>query len=54
MKVLEKTNEIILSKEEYEALIERIEDLEDIIDAYKARDEPSRPWEDVKRDLGWE
>ncbi len=54
MKVLEQTNEIILSRKEYEALIERIEDLEDVIDAYKVRNEPSRPWEDVKRDLGWD
>ncbi len=51
MKVLEQTNEIILSREEYEALIERIEDLEDLIDVYKTRNEPSRPLEDLIKEL---
>ncbi|GMT49723.1 MAG: hypothetical protein IEMM0008_1262 [bacterium] len=51
MKVL-KTNEIILSREEYEALIERIEDLEDIINAYEIKKENDFiPWEEAKKNL---
>ncbi len=41
-----------MSREEYEALIERIEDLEDIIDAYKVRNNPSRPFDEAVKDLG--
>ncbi len=52
MKVLEKTNEVILSRKEYEALIDQIEELEDIIIYYETKDEPGRPWEEVKKDLG--
>ncbi|GMT48475.1 MAG: hypothetical protein IEMM0008_0014 [bacterium] len=52
MKILKETNEVILSREEYEALIEQIEDLEDVIDAYKVRNEESVPLEDVIKELG--
>ncbi len=38
MKVLKKTDEIILSRKEYETLIERIEDLEDVLAYDKAKD----------------
>ena len=51
MKVLE-TDEIIMSHEEYEALIERIEDLKDIIDAYRVRNNPFRPFDEAVKDLG--
>ncbi len=48
MKVIEKTDEIILSRKEYEALIEKIEDLEDIIGAYKAKKNGEFiPWEEA-------
>ncbi len=51
MKILE-TDEVIMSREEYEALIERIEDLEDIIDAYKAKKKGKFiPWEEAVKDL---
>ncbi|GMT48903.1 MAG: hypothetical protein IEMM0008_0442 [bacterium] len=52
MKVLEKTNEVILSREEYEALIERIEELEDIIIIHETEGEESRPFDHVLKDLG--
>ncbi len=54
MKVLEKTNEIILSRKEYEALIERIEDLEDVLayDKAKAEDDGTRiPFEQFLEEL---
>ncbi len=50
MKVLDKTNEVILSCEEYEALIEEIEDLEDVIDAYKAEKHGEFiPWKEARK-----
>ena len=52
MKVLEKTNEVILSREEYEALIEQIEDLEAIVTYYKTKGDPTKPWKEVKKELG--
>ncbi len=52
MKVLEKTNEVILSRKEYEALIERIEELEDIIFIHETEGEESRAFNDVLKDLG--
>ena len=52
MKVIEKTDEIILSREEYEALIERIEDLEHLIDSYKAETNGRFiPWNEAVKDL---
>lgn len=42
---------VVLSLAEYEALIERLEDL-DLEDARKVMDEPTIPWETVKAELG--
>jgi len=51
MKTLNESNEILLSREEYKALIERIEDLEAIIKAYETENEESYPWSQVKKEL---
>ena len=44
---------VLLGIEEYEALRERLEDLEDSIDVLRARvaNEPSRPYEDFLKDI---
>ncbi|GMT48901.1 MAG: hypothetical protein IEMM0008_0440 [bacterium] len=50
MKVLNETNEVILSREEYEALIEEIEDLEDAIEGYLAKkDGEFIPWKEARK-----
>ena len=50
MKALEKINEMILSREEYEALIERVEDLKDTINTYEIKKENDFiPWEEAKK-----
>lgn len=43
---------VLLPFAEYEALIEYLEDMEDIADARQARDEPTIPWETVKAEMG--
>jgi len=40
---------VLLPLDEFEALLE---DIEDLRDALVARDEPSEPWESVKDELG--
>ncbi len=52
MKVLEKTNEVILSRKEYKTLIDQIEELEDVVIYYETKNEPGTPWEEVKKELG--
>jgi len=42
---------VLLPLAEFEALLE---DLQDLQDALKARDEPTVPWETVKAELGIE
>jgi hypothetical protein len=43
---------VVLPMAEYEALMEYLEDMEDIADARQARDEPTIPWETVKAEMG--
>lgn len=43
---------VLLPIAEYEALMEHLEDMEDITDARQTRDEPSIPWETVKAEMG--
>lgn len=43
---------VLLPLAEYEALMEYLEDMEDIADARQARDEPTIPWETVKAEMG--
>ncbi len=45
---------VLLPIAEYTALIERLEDLEDLEAARKVSDEPTIPWERVKTELGLE
>lgn len=49
-----KVKAVILGIDEYNALVERLEDLEDSLDVLLARTrgEPSRPLQDVLSDLG--
>jgi len=46
---------VMMSVTRYEALMDAMEELEDIaaFDASLAEDAPAIPWEQVKRDLGW-
>lgn len=48
-----KVRAVLLGIDQYDALIERIEDLEDSLDLLRARtdEEPSRPLEEYLRDL---
>jgi hypothetical protein len=43
---------VLLPLAEYEALMERLEDLEDLADAREILDEPTIPWETVKAEMG--
>jgi hypothetical protein len=43
---------VVLPMAEYEALMEYLEDMEDIADARLTRDEPTIPWETVKAEMG--
>lgn len=45
---------VLLPIAEYEALMDLLEDREDIEDARKAMDEPTTPWETVKAEMGVE
>jgi PHD/YefM family antitoxin component YafN of YafNO toxin-antitoxin module len=46
---------VMISVARYEALMDAMEELEDIaaFDASLAEDAPAIPWDLVKRDLGW-
>jgi antitoxin Phd len=50
-----KLEAVIVSPEQYERMIEALEDVEDIdaFDAAMADEGPNVPWEQVKADLGW-
>jgi hypothetical protein len=45
---------VLLPIAEYEALLERLDDLEDLADARRVRDEPTVAWESVKAEMGIE
>lgn len=47
---------VLVSPERYEQLMTALEDVEDVAayDAAMAEEGPNIPWEQVKRDLGWE
>ena len=42
---------VLLPIAEYEALMESLEEMEDIEDAHQARDEPTIPWATVKAEM---
>ena len=46
---------VVISPEQYERMMEALEDAEDVaaFDAAMAEEGPSIPWEQVKADLGW-
>lgn len=45
---------VLLPIEEYEALLEALEDAEDLRDARAVQDEPSLPWASVRAEIGAE
>ncbi len=47
---------VLVSPERYEQLMTALEDVEDVtvFDEAMAEEGPNIPWEQVKRDLGWE
>lgn len=47
-----KPTSVMLPFAEYEALMEYLEDMEDIADARQAMNEPTIPWETVKAEMG--
>lgn len=50
-----KLQAVIVSPEQYERMIEALEDAQDIeaFDASMAEEGPNVPWQQVKADLGW-
>lgn len=47
-----KPRAVVVSYKTYEALLEKIEELEDSLDVLARRDEPTTDWEEVEAKLG--